>query len=79
MTQAPVELGPATYAPEEPGGDARPTIVSTGAGSRFRAVAAPAGRDGTTARLPKDVLQRLDVSEGDEVALTPLPQRSPSG
>jgi arginine N-succinyltransferase len=69
----------AVVGPDEPGGEARPTIVSTGAGSRFRAVAAPAGRDGTTARLPKDVLQRLDVGEGDEVGLTPLPQRNPRG
>ncbi len=52
---------------------ASPAIVSSEEGGGFRAVAAPAFRDGTALRLGKEARDLLGVSPGDEVTLTPLP------
>lgn len=53
-----------------------PAIVSSEEGGGFRAVAAPAYRDGTALRLGKEARDRLGVVPGDEVTLTPLPRSS---
>jgi arginine N-succinyltransferase len=51
-----------------------PAIVSSEEGGGFRAVAAPAFRDGTALRLGKEAQELLGVTPGDEVTLTPLPR-----
>ena len=56
--------------------DVPPAIVSSEEGGGFRAVAAPALRDGAGLRLGKEARDRLGVATGDEVTSTPLPRSS---
>ncbi|MFI5316383.1 MAG: arginine N-succinyltransferase [Myxococcota bacterium] len=60
---------------------AAPAIVSSEDGGAFRAVAAPAARSGAEIWIGKEARDRLGVSAGEEVAVTPLPRRGarPSG
>jgi arginine/ornithine N-succinyltransferase beta subunit len=58
-----------------PSEDADVWITSSQERGEFRAVATRAEFEGNRARLPKDACARLDLSEGDELALTPLPTR----
>ena len=51
-------------------------IVASEEGGEFRAVSAPAERDGAALRLGKEARDRLRVATGDEVTLTPLPRSS---
>jgi arginine N-succinyltransferase len=53
-------------------GSAR-AIVATEEAGVFRAVAAPASIEGTAVLVAKEARERLGVSTGDEVSLTPLP------
>jgi len=55
---------------------APPAIVSSEEGGEFRALAAPALRDGAALRLGKEARERLGVVAGDEVTLTPMPRSS---
>ncbi len=59
---------------EAPDGDAPRAIVSTAAGSgEFRALSAVAQASEGHVRVDKDARDRLEISAGDELALTPLP------
>jgi arginine N-succinyltransferase len=58
----------------EPRRGARDAIVSAGHGMTFRAVAVPAEQQRGVVRLPRDARRRIGVSEGDPVAVTPLPR-----
>jgi arginine N-succinyltransferase len=59
----------------EPSEEARPRIVSAGQGLTFRAVVAPVERHRVgVVRVAKDARRRIGVSEGDSVAITPLPR-----
>jgi arginine N-succinyltransferase len=49
-------------------------IVSSEEGAGFRAVAAPAVRTGSEVRIAKEARERLGLTAGDEVTLTPLPR-----
>jgi arginine N-succinyltransferase len=55
---------------------APPAIISSEEGGEFRAVAAPAVRDGAALRIGKETRDRLGVATGDEVTLTPMPRSS---
>ena len=57
-------------APDE---DAPNTIVHTLEGGRFRAVIAQAQLIEGELRVAKDACKRMQITPGDEVALTPLP------
>ena len=59
--------------PGEPTEDALPRIVAAGHGARFRAVTTRAALQVDSVCLPKEARERLGVSEGDEVQVTPLP------
>jgi arginine N-succinyltransferase len=52
---------------------APPWIASVEDAAGFRAVATRAALEADCARLPKEALDKLDISEGVSVALTPLP------
>jgi arginine N-succinyltransferase len=52
---------------------APPWIASVEAGAGFRAVATRAAPKTDRVRLPKEALERLEISAGAPVALTPLP------
>jgi len=58
---------------------APPAIASTEAGGGFRAVAAPAQREGGELWLGKEARDRLGLAPGDEVAWTPLPRPGGKG
>jgi arginine N-succinyltransferase len=58
----------------EPGKGARLGIVSAGHGMTFRAVGVPCEHQRGVVRLPKDARRKIGVSEGDPIALTPLPR-----
>jgi len=57
---------------EPPEGTAA-ALVSTEETGGFRAVAAPVKIDGTQMLIAKEACERLAISPGDEVAITPLP------
>ncbi|MFQ5515443.1 MAG: arginine N-succinyltransferase, partial [Myxococcota bacterium] len=52
--------------------DAAAFIAATEEGGGFRAVATRAAHDGERAWLTKEACERLALSEGDELVLTPL-------
>jgi arginine N-succinyltransferase len=57
----------------EPDARALPAIVASEESGAFRAVAAPALVEGTSVQVAKEARERLGVSAGDEVSVTPLP------
>ncbi len=73
------ETARSVVASDEPGTDAKGTLVSAGEGQEFRAVAVEVEGSEGQVRLPKDARRRLGVSVGDSVVLTPLPTRRSLG
>ncbi len=64
---------------EGAGDDAAPAIASLEDERGFRAVATRARLDGRKLHLPKEAARRLGASEGDALAVTPLPASSRQG
>jgi arginine N-succinyltransferase len=58
-----------------PSEDASIWIASSEEQGEFRAVATRAERVGDWGRLPKEARERLEVIDGDDLVLTPLPDR----
>jgi arginine/ornithine N-succinyltransferase beta subunit len=63
----------------EPDSGAPLAIASAGRGAAFRAVACPAETADDDLRLPRAAWERLCVSPGERIALTPLPTPDPRG
>jgi arginine N-succinyltransferase len=60
----------------EPGSAASASIVASEDGRHFRAVVASASIDDSSLRLAKEARDRLDLTPGDAVSVTPMPVRS---
>jgi arginine N-succinyltransferase len=58
----------------EPPEGAPPAILATEEHGEFRAVAAPAVREGAEVRIDKEARERLEIATGEEVTVTPMPR-----
>ncbi len=70
------ETVPGRVAEGVPDEGASAVILSTEEGGAFRAVVAPATRKGSEVRISKEARDRLELSTGEEVHVTPLPPSS---